>query len=140
MFVITALVILPACVTDGNSDEDSDFTVVPFEMFVSVNQMSDGTYNVSNGGFHATFKPINNAGSYEFRVIQEDKSKGDPIVRRVNQLQQIGDDLLRYTIIIGSSTFYMGLSESQKNEKVEEIQEILNERKHLYKELIIRAL
>lgn len=141
IFVITLLILLSACLTDGNSsDEDSDVMVVPFEMFIPVNQMPDGTWNVSNGSFIATFSPINDVNIYELRVIREDNSKSDPVVRRSNQFMEVDGGLFRHTIIAGSTTIYLGVSESEKNKAVEEFQQMLNERKHLYKELEVRAL
>lgn len=140
LLAITLFIALPACLTDSNSDDDGKGDiVVPFEMVIPTNQLSDGTWNVSNGMFIATFKARENVTRYEMRVVREDKSKGEAFIRNIQNLQQDGDNL-RYGVVIGSTTIYLGVSESRKNAAVAEFQAALNERKHLYHSLEVTPL
>lgn len=139
LLAIALFIALPACLTDSNSDDGNGDIVVPFEMVIPTNQMSDGTWNVSNGMFIATFKARENVTRYEMKVVREDKSRGEAFTRNIQNLQQDGDNL-RYGVVIGSTTIYLGVSESRKNEAVAEFQAALNERKHLYHSLEVKPL
>lgn len=142
LLVLILFAALPACGTDGNSpdDEDSGEFVVPFEMFIPVNQLPNGTYSITNGRFIATFKARANVNQYELRVVRQDASKGEPFVYSFQQLYGSPGEDLRYFVVIGSSITYTGVNEAEKDQIVEKIQEELNENKHLYHSLEVKPL
>ncbi|MCC5905037.1 MAG: hypothetical protein JJU13_02405 [Balneolaceae bacterium] len=141
LFVISVFAAFTACGTDSSSDdiEPGEF-VVPFEMLVPVSQQPNGTYTVTNGRFIATFKERNNVSQYELRVVQEDQTKGDPFIYNLQQLQGPPGEDLRYFVVIGSSFTRSGMNEAIKNEIVKEVQQELEESKHLYHSLEVKPL
>jgi hypothetical protein len=98
LFVITVFAAFTACGTDSSSDDiDPGEFVVPFEMLVPVSQQPNGTFNVTNGRFIATFTERQNISQYELRVVQEDQTKGEPFFTTCNSFK---DRLVRISGIL----------------------------------------
>ena len=143
LFVITVFAAITACGTDSSTDDiDPGEFVVPFEMLVPVSEQENGTYIVTNGRFIASFKARANVSQYELRVVQEDQTKGEPFIYSHQQLlghRPPGSDLI-YFVVIGSSFTRSGINEVTKNEIVKEVQQELEESKHLYHSLEVKPL
>jgi len=144
LLALTLLVNLIACVTESSSDDEINTGPfeVPFEMLIPATQQTNGTWNVTNGRFIASFKERNDVTRYQLQVVREDNTKSDPFVYTVSQLRGLrppGSDLV-YFVVIGENVSYSGLNEERKNEIVAEIQQELNENKHLYRLLAVTPL
>ncbi len=144
LLAFTLFVAMTACGTDSNADGDKDSGPfeVPFEMFIPATQQSNGTWDVTNGRFIATFKERNDVTRYQLQVVREDNTKSEPFVYTVSQLRGLrppGSDLV-YFVVIGGSFSYSGLNEERKNEIVAEIQQELNKNRHLYRSLSVTPL
>lgn len=144
VYVFALFFVLTACGTESSPDDDenTDPFEVPFEMYVPATQQDNGTWIVANGRFMATFGARGDANQYELKVVREDGSKGEPFIYTFQQLlghRPFGSDLI-YSVAIGSSFTYSGVNDSEKDQLVEEIQQELNENKHLYHHLEVTPL
>jgi hypothetical protein len=139
ILVLTSLFILSGCLTDSSDDEGEDLFEVPFEMFVPVNELPDGTYTVANGQFRAYFEPRDGATSYELTTIREDGTRGGSLIQRPDELTS-EDERLRYQVTIGSIRIYMGVSEAEKNEAVEFFMNQLREAKPNFGSLEVKVI
>lgn len=126
-----------ACNLFGSEEEEDTYVQqFPFITHVPVSMNTDGTgtYTVTNGMFYTVFVEDSYAVAYRLAVIREDGTKGESIQRSPGQLQ-IESGFVTYEIIIGSPVSFSGLTAPERDEIVKEIQEQLDDMKHLYKAL-----
>lgn len=135
--LIVLSLLLSGCPSDSGSGGDNIFEV-GFETFVPVVENADGTYNVTNGGFRAYFKPNSGAASYELTVIREDGTRGNTVVRTPDELASENGQL-KYQVRIGSIRYYLGVNESEKNEAVDFFMNQLEESKKNYASLEVKV-
>lgn len=138
-FLIITLLIGSSACSVNDSGEDENFFVVPFEPIVPVNQLADGSYNISNGAFHASFSERANAKGYEFVIVREDGSKSEPSTRTLNQLV-IVDGTVSFVVVIGTPYTGFGISEAEKNKLLKQFQEALDAAKPRYKEVEVTVI
>ncbi|MDZ7717552.1 MAG: hypothetical protein U5K72_01880 [Balneolaceae bacterium] len=129
---------LYGCPSDSGSGGENLFEV-GFETFVPVNENSDGTYNISNGGFRAYFNPQSGASSYELTVIRDDGSRGNTVNRTPDQLAK-EDGQLKYQVVIGSPTYYISVNEARKDEAVEFFMNQLEDVRENYAKLEVKVV
>lgn len=135
------LVSFYGCPSDSGSDENEneDVFYVEFEKYVPVIENSDGTYNISNGGFRAYFEAQSGATAYELTNIREDDSRGSTRVRTEADLDKVNGQLA-FFIGVGSIRVYLDANESTKNEAVAFFMNQLAEAEQHYAKLEVKVI
>lgn len=127
------------CPSDSGSDENEDLFYVGFEKYVPVVENSNGTYNISNGGFRAYFEAQSGAKSYELTNIREDETRGSTRVKTEADLDKVNGQLA-YFIGVGSVRVYLDANESQKDEAVAFFMNQLAEAEQHYAKLEVKVI